>query len=63
MVSIELLMIVAQICLSPTSSPKDVQESVRCTESITSCSKAKIPKLDAVGFNQCIIDYELARKN
>lgn len=62
MISIEVIMIIANYCMSPTNLPKDIEQQKICTESITTCAKSHKRELTAQKFNQCVIQYEVERK-
>ena len=62
MISVELLIIIASYCLSPTKLPEDVKESVRCTEFVTECAKKDLASLTPESFNQCLMNYELSKR-
>lgn len=66
MLPIEILMLISQVCLSPSSLDKDVQNSINCNQYIVSCMEvdlktSRIPS-SGVSLTKCIVQYELERK-
>jgi hypothetical protein len=59
----QVLMIVAQICLSDGKSPEAIAKSVKCNDEIISCTsqalRRQFIKDEVAAFNMCHIQYEL----
>lgn len=65
MVSMEMIIVIAQICLSNGNSPQVVAESVKCNQQIVSCVEQTYHKQfikdQLTAFNSCHIKYELEK--
>lgn len=61
MLTIEMLMVIVNICATSSELDKDIQESVRCNQSITRCmiENSKLDKNEA--FTKCYVRYEIGR--
>jgi hypothetical protein len=66
MLPIEILMFITQVCISPTSLDKDVQNSVNCNQYMIQCMEIELKTsrlpVTGVAFSRCLVQYELDRK-
>ena len=63
MVSMEMIIVIAQICLNNGNSPQAVAESVKCNQEIIKCVEEtyhkQFIKNQLTALNHCHIQYEL----
>jgi hypothetical protein len=62
MISVEILIIIASLCTPVGKTSADVQEAIRCNETIIQCTQSKLSTLTPEKFNMCIMEYELSKK-
>lgn len=62
MLPLELLIVIANICLSNSSFPKDVEASKACNQYLMECMKQVKPPVTSLDLNKCMIQYEFDRK-
>lgn len=65
MMSIEIVIFIANICLSISSSKADVAESLKCNEFMLECVPNKYRKQfiknETRAFNDCYIEFEISK--
>lgn len=61
MISVEVLIIITNICLATSSSPKALEDSQACSRSIISCMESVKPPLTQQDLTKCVINYEVNR--
>lgn len=62
MLPIEALILIANICISPSTNEYDTARSVKCNQHILECMpktlKKQFIKDGTLAFNQCYIEFE-----
>jgi len=65
MIPLELLILIAQICSSSTSSTIDINNSTKCNQYMIACVPKEYArqmiKSPTMAFNKCYIDYEVSK--
>lgn len=61
MLPLEIIMIISNICAPIGKLDKDIENSVKCNQSIVSCMQTS-NSLPNEALTRCIINYELNRK-
>lgn len=62
MLSLEIIMIITNICISTGKLDKDTQNSIKCNESIIKCMEIEVKTLGInQALTQCIVRYEVSK--
>lgn len=61
MISVEVLIIITNICLATSSSPKALEDSRACSRSIIKCMEEIHSSLTSQDLTKCVINYEVNR--
>lgn len=61
--SLNALIVIAQLCLSTGNTPKEVEVSVKCNRALISCMSKEVEhqriRNEPVAFTNCYTTYEL----
>jgi len=65
MLPVEILILIAQVCLSPTKLDIDVKNSIKCNQYMIECINtdmrtSRLP-LTGVSFSKCMVQQELEK--
>ncbi len=63
MISVEMIILIANICMNPSILDKDVKQSVRCNQFMLSCVPETLHKQfiknGSKAFNECYLEFEI----
>lgn len=65
MLPLEIIILIANICLSPSTNQVDVDTSQKCNQYMLECVprtvRQQMLKNGTIAFNQCYIEFEVSR--